>query len=165
MHYGVRVLDLQHRPVFRRFLMKFIPATWNAYAFHLHIYERCGVCAPLTCLSLEVSSHLFSTDTLTRAHTHWRTRKGAAMAKECTPDCFLPPSLRDLGLWGNQLSSLPATVFAGLSALTWVDIHRRACFNMKWHLHRVLEVCVWADMHSTCMCIMCVDRIEMCFSC
>ncbi len=33
-------------------------------------------------------------------------------------DCFLPPSHRNLHLAPNQLSSLPASVFAGLSALT-----------------------------------------------
>ena len=91
--------------------------TLNAYSLHLHIYDRCGVCARLTWLFVEVSTHLYSTDTLTRAHTHWRTRKGAAMAKECKPDCFLPPPHRYLNLYSNQLSSLPASVFAGLSAL------------------------------------------------
>ena len=90
MHYGVRVLDLQHRHVFRRFHMRCMLATLNAYALHLHICGRCGVCARLTWLFLEVSTHLYSTDTLTCARTHWRTRKGAAMAEECKPDCFLP---------------------------------------------------------------------------
>ena len=26
----------------------------------------------------------------------------------------------------------------------------------------MLEVCVLEDMHSTCLCIMCFDRIEVC---
>ncbi len=69
-------------------------------------------------LFLEVNTHLSSTETLTRAHTHWRTLRGAAMAKECTPDCFLPPPHRRLRLQNNQLSSLPDSVFGGLSALT-----------------------------------------------
>ncbi len=61
---------LQHRHVFRLFHMKCMPATLNAYSFHLLIYDRCGVCARLTWLFVEVSTHLYSTDTLTRAHTH-----------------------------------------------------------------------------------------------
>jgi hypothetical protein len=68
MHYGVRVLDLQHRHVFRLFHMKFMPATFIVYSLRLRFYERCGVCAPLTCLSLEVSSHLYSTDTYVDIH-------------------------------------------------------------------------------------------------
>jgi hypothetical protein len=112
------LLYLQHRHVFRPFDIRFMPTTFDAYSLHLHIYERCGVCARLTWLFLEVSTHLYSTDTLTRAHTHWRTRKGAAMAKECKPDSFLPPPHRELDLYDNKLSSLPATVFAGLRALT-----------------------------------------------
>jgi hypothetical protein len=122
MHSGVGVLHLQNRHVSRRFHMKCVLAirrnTLNAYSLHLHIYDRCGVCARLTWLFLEVRTHLYSTDTLTRAHTHWRTRKGAATAKERKPDCFLLPPHRTLGLSGNQLSSLPDTVFDGLSALT-----------------------------------------------
>jgi hypothetical protein len=39
------------------------------------------------------------------------------MVKECTPDWFLPAPHRDLQLQNNQLSSLPVTVFAGLSGL------------------------------------------------
>jgi hypothetical protein len=62
---------LQHRHVFRRFHMKCIARnTLNAYSLHVHMYERCGVCARLTWLFAEVSTHLYSTDTLTRAHTH-----------------------------------------------------------------------------------------------
>ena len=44
MHYGVRVLHLQHRHVFRPFDIRFMPATLNAYSLHLPIYDRCGVC-------------------------------------------------------------------------------------------------------------------------
>jgi hypothetical protein len=29
----------------------------------------------------------------------------------------------------------------------------------------MLEVCVLEYMHSTCLCIMCVDRIELCVFC
>jgi hypothetical protein len=68
MHYVVRVLHLQHRHVFRPFDIRFMPAALNAYS--VHIYERCGVYARLTLLFVEVSAHLYSTDTLTRAHTH-----------------------------------------------------------------------------------------------
>jgi hypothetical protein len=45
MPYGVRVLHLQHRHVFRLFHMKCMPATINAYSLHLHIYDRCVLCA------------------------------------------------------------------------------------------------------------------------
>ena len=58
------------RHVFRLFRMKCMPASLNAYSLHLHIYDRCGVCARLTWLFVEVSTHSYSTDTLTRAHTH-----------------------------------------------------------------------------------------------
>ena len=70
MPYGVRVLHLQHRHGFRRFDMKCMAAILNVYSLHLHIYDRCGVRARLTWLFVEVSTHLYSTDTLTRAHTH-----------------------------------------------------------------------------------------------
>ena len=55
-----------------------------------HVYDR----HVFRCVFLEVSTHLYSTDTLSLAHTHWRTRKGAAMAKECKPDCVHPPPHR-----------------------------------------------------------------------
>ncbi len=58
MHYGVRVLYSQHRHVFRRFHMKcYGTATSNAYSLHLHRADRCGVCARLTWLFLEISTH------------------------------------------------------------------------------------------------------------
>jgi hypothetical protein len=53
--------------------------------------------------------HVYSTDTLTRAHTHWRTRKDAEMVKECKSDCFLPPPHRQLYLHWNQLVCVPLT--------------------------------------------------------
>jgi hypothetical protein len=81
MHYGVRVLHLQHRHVFRRFHVKCMLVirsnNLNAYSLHLHIYDR-----------------------------------GAAMAKECNPDCFLPPPHRSLYLSYNQLVCVPLTTQA-----------------------------------------------------
>ena len=55
----------------------------SGYEYFIYTIDSCNICLDLThvttdmCLDvlfLEVSTHLYSTDTLTRAHTHWRTR-------------------------------------------------------------------------------------------
>ena len=63
MHYGVRVLHLQHGHVFRVVHMKRMLTTLKAYSLHLYVYDRCGVCARLTWLVVKVSTH-----------THWHAR-------------------------------------------------------------------------------------------
>jgi hypothetical protein len=55
--YSCLVPHVHHRHVFGLFNMKCMPATLNAYSLHLHIYDGCGVCARLTWLFLEVSTH------------------------------------------------------------------------------------------------------------
>ena len=59
----MRLLHLQQRHMFRLFHMKCMSSTLNTYSLHLHIYDRCGMCARLTWLFLEVSTH-----------THWHAR-------------------------------------------------------------------------------------------
>jgi hypothetical protein len=85
--------------------------TLNAHSLHLHIYDRCGVCARLTWLFLEVCTHLYSTDTLTRAHTH---------CDQCKPDSLFPPPHRYLWLDGNQLACVPLTAQAREAITTYL---------------------------------------------
>ena len=51
-------IHVHHRHVFGLFNMKCMPATLNAYSLHLHIYDGFGVCARLTWLFLEESTHV-----------------------------------------------------------------------------------------------------------
>jgi hypothetical protein len=68
------------------------------------------VCARLTWLFLEVSTH-------THSHALRDTRRHCDGDK-CMTDSVFPPPHRELGLDGNQLASLPDSVFGGLSVLT-----------------------------------------------
>jgi len=97
MHYGVRVLHLQHRHVF------------SSYEEYVD-WRGCFVRQARTCTALTRWHARTRTDVHGKA-LWWRKRVRLT-------DCFLPPPHRVLLLHGNQLSSLPDLVFDGLSALT-----------------------------------------------
>ena len=77
IHYGVRLrTSASFRHVFRRFHMKWMPATVNAYFLHLtYLWPLRCVCSIDVVVSWGKHAR-----TLTRAHTHWDTREGAVMA-------------------------------------------------------------------------------------
>ncbi len=85
-------------------------STLNACSLHLHIYDRCGVFSIDVVISWGKHAH-----TLTRALRHTRRHCDVGL---CMPDCVFPPPHRGLRLDSNQLASLPASVFGGLSVLT-----------------------------------------------
>ena len=107
--------------------MKCMSSTLNAYFLHLHIYDRCGVCARLTWLFLEVSTH-----TQTSAPALRRTLRGCDV-DQYMPDCFLPPPHSWLYIEGNQLVCVPLTAQSN-PAVTSV-FGPVTCTSIPWTLH------------------------------
>ena len=174
MHYGVRVLHLQHGHVFRVVHMKRMLTTLKAYSLHLHIYDRCGVCARLTWLVVKVSTH-----------THWHARSrtethGKALRWRPVQAWLCLPSSPQLAVSRWQ----PAGVTAGLSLRRpqRLDVSRHARASLiqhEWHLEIILDVIyiiyvtVWFDFTYALRCVfenicvrfgftLCVDRTVVC---
>jgi len=170
-----RVPHVYHRHVFRLFNMKCMPATVNAYSLHLYIYDRCGVCARLTCLFLEVSTH-----THWHAHTHWGTHEGAAMA---TSVSLTLSSLLPTGRCGSlAISWYHCRTQSSAASAPWSKWTYTVFLSLTWMTFRnntwcyVWNTCVWVDFTSVLRCAFesiwvwciftsCVDRIPVCLLC
>ena len=67
-----------------------------------------------------------------------------------------------------NMKCMPATLNAYSLHLHIYDLCG-VCARLTWLFlevsTRILEVCVLEYMHSTCLCIMCVHRIELCVLC
>jgi hypothetical protein len=138
MHYGVRVLHLQHRHVLRLVHMKCMPATLNAYSFQF------AYLWPLKCVcSIEVVVSWGKHALVQHRHTDTRTHALSYTQRRCDGErvyaWLFPPSSPQ----GPLASRQPTILAAGLSLRRTerTDVSRiRGLVEHEWHLEIRLHV-------------------------